>query len=131
MSWCESPAHAVLACSGARDASVDRATRCLATTVWPRAPLFRGALPGIRIAALDIASRPLLPAKAGIVFNGAADIDASLVNTGPLGHSYYGDNRSIISDIYYLLRSETPVGKRFGMFEQLNEQGLLYSAFRP
>jgi esterase/lipase superfamily enzyme len=66
-----------------------------------------------------------------LVVAGVDSVDASLVNTGLLGHSYYGDNRSIISDIYYLLRSEMPVGKRFGMFEQTNRQGLLYWAFRP
>ena len=66
-----------------------------------------------------------------LVVTGVDSIDASRVNTGLLGHSYYGDNRSIISDIYYLLHSETPTGKRFGMFEQMNKQGLLYWAFRP
>lgn len=66
-----------------------------------------------------------------LVVDGIDSIDASRVNTGLLGHSYYGDNRSIISDIYYLLRAETPVSKRFGMFEQLNKRGLLYWAFRP
>ena len=31
-------------------------------------------------------------------------IDASKVDTSLMGHSYYGDNKSIISDIYYLIK---------------------------
>ena len=59
--------------------------------------------------------------RAGQIINGfpavppsnALDIiDASTVATDFLGHSYYGDNRSMISDIFYLIREAKPVSQR-------------------
>jgi esterase/lipase superfamily enzyme len=43
-------------------------------------------------------------------------IDVSNVDTSLLGfdHQYYGDNQTILSDLFYLLRGE-PVEKRFGL----------------
>lgn len=38
------------------------------------------------------------------VSNDIDTIDATNVDTSLMGHSYYGDNRSIISDIYYLIK---------------------------
>ncbi len=45
-----------------------------------------------------------------IVLPGIDTIDASLVDTSLLGlrHSYYADNRTIVSDLFYLLRGTPP-----------------------
>jgi hypothetical protein len=43
-----------------------------------------------------------------IAVTGVETIDASAVDTGFLGHSYYDDNRSVISDIFYLIRAIPP-----------------------
>lgn len=42
-------------------------------------------------------------------------IDATAVDTSLLGHCYYGDNRSILSDLFELIRRGTPPGERFGL----------------
>ena len=52
-------------------------------------------------------------AESGIIpISGIDTIDASLVDTSLIGHSYYGDNRSIISDMYLLLNLKLPPDKR-------------------
>ena len=43
-----------------------------------------------------------------MVCDGVMSIDVSAVSTNFLGHSYYGENASIISDLYYLLRGKRP-----------------------
>jgi esterase/lipase superfamily enzyme len=50
-----------------------------------------------------------------IVFPGIETIDATNVDTSLLGHSYFGDNRALISDLYYLIRDGTPADSRFGL----------------
>ena len=57
-------------------------------------------------------------------------VDASAVDTGLIGHAYYGDNRSIISDIFAVMNSGTPPGQRFGMHEKTYQQAT-YWAFVP
>lgn len=47
-----------------------------------------------------------------LVIPGLDTIDASEVDTSLLGHSYYGDNRSVISDIFLLLNQDAPPEKR-------------------
>ena len=47
-----------------------------------------------------------------IIIPGIDTIDASLIDTSLVGHSYYGDNRSIISDMYLLLNLKLPPDKR-------------------
>lgn len=67
----------------------------------------------------------------GIVLTAGLDsIDASAVDTSFMGHSYFGDNRSVISDLYYLLREGKPPGQRFGMRERASAVGR-YWAFVP
>jgi esterase/lipase superfamily enzyme len=66
-----------------------------------------------------------------LLVHGVLSIDASAVNTGLLGHSYYGDNRSIISDMHALLRGRTDPGSRFGMQPRFLAGGGPYWAFRP
>jgi esterase/lipase superfamily enzyme len=57
-------------------------------------------------------------------------IDASAVDTSLVGHSYYGDNRSVLSDIYWLLRNGESPSSRFGMMSLSREDGTYY-AFLP
>jgi esterase/lipase superfamily enzyme len=42
-------------------------------------------------------------------------LDASLVDTSLLGHSYYGNNRSILTDIHELFAQNAPPPNRFGI----------------
>jgi esterase/lipase superfamily enzyme len=52
----------------------------------------------------------------GIVLaDGLDSIDASAVDTSLAGHSYFGRNRSIISDIFYLIRGAKAQGERHGL----------------
>jgi esterase/lipase superfamily enzyme len=48
------------------------------------------------------------------IAEGVVTIDASGVDTSLWGHSYYAENRSIISDMYSLIRN-TPIAERFGL----------------
>lgn len=61
--------------------------------------------------------------------DGAHFIDASAVDTGFGGHSYFADNRSIISDMYYLISQRLPPEKR-ATLERLPESGPSVWRFR-
>jgi esterase/lipase superfamily enzyme len=50
-----------------------------------------------------------------IVLPGIETVDATGVDTSLLGHSYYGDSRSVLSDMFYLLREGKRAGQRFGL----------------
>lgn len=52
-----------------------------------------------------------------LILTGLEYIDASGVDTGFLGHSYYGDNRSVIADIHYLIEGHLRACKRFSLKE--------------
>lgn len=65
------------------------------------------------------------------VYPNVDSIDATHVNTGLLKHSYFSDNRSIVSDIYHLIRQDMPPDKRFGMSERKNDRGHKYWEFKP
>ncbi|HSL81864.1 MAG TPA: alpha/beta hydrolase [Thermoanaerobaculia bacterium] len=43
-----------------------------------------------------------------VVVPGIDTIDASAVDTDLVGHFYYGDNRSVLSDVFYVLRGHAP-----------------------
>ena len=42
-------------------------------------------------------------------------VDATNVDTSFFGHSYYGENRSVMSDLFVLLRERQSAGTRFGL----------------
>jgi esterase/lipase superfamily enzyme len=42
-------------------------------------------------------------------------IDATAVDTGLIGHAYYGNKRSILGDIFEVMQTGSPPDKRFGM----------------
>jgi esterase/lipase superfamily enzyme len=64
-----------------------------------------------------------------VIVPGVDTIDASSVPTGFLGHSYYGDTRSLLSDIYELFKSGSPP-PRFGLRPE-NLCGKRYWIFVP
>jgi hypothetical protein len=49
---------------------------------------------------------------------GIDTIDVSAVDTDLIGHVYYGDNRSVLTDISELFRSARPPEERFGLRAQ-------------
>ncbi len=49
-----------------------------------------------------------------VVTPGIETIDATLVSSGFLGHSYFSDDRSIVTDISYIIGGERP-DRRFGL----------------
>ena len=63
--------------------------------------------------------------------SGVETIDASEVDTASLGlfHQYYADNRTILSDLFQLLRG-VRAEERFGL-EPRSYQGKRYWAFKP
>jgi esterase/lipase superfamily enzyme len=50
-----------------------------------------------------------------VIMDGVDSIDVSAVDTSLLGHSYYGDNTSVISDIRRLLQTGWPPERRCGI----------------
>ncbi|SAL03447.1 Alpha/beta hydrolase family protein [Caballeronia arationis] len=47
-----------------------------------------------------------------IVTNGIETVDASDTDTDLIGHSYYGDRRSVLADMWYLINGQLPAAKR-------------------
>ncbi len=47
-----------------------------------------------------------------LVVDGIDTIDASLVETDFLGHSYYGDSRSVITDLFDMIHNDAPPAER-------------------
>ena len=64
------------------------------------------------------------------VVPGVDTIDVSAVDTGLLGRSYFGEKRSVIADMYYLLKDGKPPGQRAGLQER-KLGGRMYWAFVP
>ena len=64
------------------------------------------------------------------IIQGIDTIDASSVDTSFIGHSYYAENRSVLSDIFSLLKEGKPPKDRFGMRAVDHGDGIYY-AFRP
>lgn len=65
-----------------------------------------------------------------VVVPGVDTIDASAVDTSFIGHSYYGDNRSVLSDIFHLLMDGAPPSERFGL-RKMSLLNAIYWAFLP
>jgi esterase/lipase superfamily enzyme len=74
--------------------------------------------------ALDVSQKIHNYPRAGqasdkpVILRGIETIDASTVDTSLVGHSYFGENRSIISDIYYLIRQRLRASER-AMLEKI------------
>ena len=52
-----------------------------------------------------------------VVCDGVETVDASEVKTDFLGHSYFGDHNSTLSDIYYMIKEDLGADDRFGLQE--------------
>ncbi|HEY9691103.1 MAG TPA: alpha/beta hydrolase [Oculatellaceae cyanobacterium] len=65
-----------------------------------------------------------------VIVDGIDTIDASLVDTSLIGHSYFGDNRSVISDIFYLIKNNLLPGERVGLVAK-KIRDLRYWLFQP
>jgi esterase/lipase superfamily enzyme len=65
-----------------------------------------------------------------LVLSGIDTIDVSAVDTSFLGHSYYGDNKSVLRDIFELIRSGTAPDQRFGLRRE-NLGSRRWWVFRP
>jgi esterase/lipase superfamily enzyme/DNA-directed RNA polymerase specialized sigma24 family protein len=64
-----------------------------------------------------------------LILNGVDTIDASLVDTSFLGHSYITSKRSVLGDLFYLIRAGTPPEDRSELVPEVCEQGK-YFRFR-
>jgi esterase/lipase superfamily enzyme len=71
------------------------------------------------------------PSGGIVIVPGIDTIDATAVDTGLTGHSYYGDNRSVITDIHALIAKDTPPSQRFGLSQRAIPPNLIYWIFRP
>jgi esterase/lipase superfamily enzyme len=65
-----------------------------------------------------------------VIVDAVDTIDATAVDTSLLGHSYYGDNRSILADLFELIRRGSPPEQRFGLVSR-QRYGSSYWLFRP
>jgi esterase/lipase superfamily enzyme len=69
-----------------------------------------------------------------LVMPGIDTVDASTVDTGLIGHSYYGDNGTVISDMQYVIRKSFKPEQRvnIAVLESVNLASVgLYWRFRP
>jgi esterase/lipase superfamily enzyme len=77
-----------------------------------------------KIHGYSRAGEPLL------IIPGLDTIDASLIDTDFLGHSYFSDSRPLLSDIYSILYKDELPAHRFGL-KEMNDPAGKYYAFRP
>jgi esterase/lipase superfamily enzyme len=64
-----------------------------------------------------------------VLLDGVDTIDVSAVDTNFVGHFYYGENKSVLSDIFNLIQGQ-PVSKRFGL-KQRTRNKRFYWVFQP
>jgi esterase/lipase superfamily enzyme len=65
-----------------------------------------------------------------VVVTGLDTVDASSVDTSLMGHSYYAEERTVLSDLFYLLKDGAPPSGRHGLERKECSKGE-YWAFRP
>jgi esterase/lipase superfamily enzyme len=65
-----------------------------------------------------------------VIVAGIDTIDVSGVDSNLIGHFYYGDNKSVLTDIFYLIRDAKPPARRFGL-RSLGAPPQQYWVFRP
>jgi len=61
---------------------------------------------------------------------GVDTIDASAVDTGLIGHAYFGDKTSILSDMMDAMETDSPASGRAGMHTMTLQQ-MTYWAYQP
>lgn len=65
-----------------------------------------------------------------VVVPGIETIDTTHVDTSLLGHSYFAEARSVISDMFYLIRNDQRAAQRFGL-RPVDTQVGRYWEFKP
>ncbi|UUO05785.1 alpha/beta hydrolase [Blastopirellula sp. J2-11] len=65
-----------------------------------------------------------------VIVQGVDTIDVSAIDTSLIGHAYYGDNDSIICDIFTLLHQPTPASQRQWL-QSASGPGGMYWVFNP
>lgn len=68
--------------------------------------------------------------KGLVVLPGIETIDATKVDTSLIGHSYFAENRSVLSDIFYIIRGNQKADQRFGL-HRVDFRGGRYWEFNP
>jgi len=58
-----------------------------------------------------------------VIVQGIDTIDATNVSTDFIGHSYFAESRSVISDIFYLIKDGKSAQERFGLIENNTAAG--------
>ena len=65
-----------------------------------------------------------------VVTKGLDTVDASRVDTSFVGHSYFADKRTVLSDLFYLLQDGKDPDQRHGLEPKMSANGQ-YWAFKP
>jgi hypothetical protein len=65
-----------------------------------------------------------------VVVKGLDTVDASGVDTSFVGHSYFAEKRSVLSDFFYLLQDGKAPRERHGLESKICANGN-YCAFKP
>lgn len=65
-----------------------------------------------------------------VVVSGIETIDATLTDTSLLGHSYFAETKSVLSDMFYLIGNGKRADQRFGLRSVDGEAGR-YWEFKP
>ncbi len=65
-----------------------------------------------------------------LILPGVDTIDATAAESDMVGHSYYGENRAILADIFSLLKTGMPPDKRFGL-QAADSDGQKYWILQP
>jgi esterase/lipase superfamily enzyme len=61
-----------------------------------------------------------------MVVPGIDTVEVSNIDLTFLGHGYYGDARDVLQDMYYLMRHNESPDQRFGLREEINDNGERY-----
>ncbi len=56
-----------------------------------------------------------------VLLDGVDTIDVSAIDTNLVGHFYYGDNRSVLSDMFNLIKGQ-PATDRFGLKKRTKDR---------
>jgi hypothetical protein len=64
-----------------------------------------------------------------VILNGIETIDATNVDTSLMGHAYVAESRSVLGDIFTLIKTGQRAGERFSLVPMTSAAGP-YWAFR-
>jgi esterase/lipase superfamily enzyme len=65
-----------------------------------------------------------------VVVDSVDTVDATAVDTSMVGHAYYGENRSVLADVFRLIQGGTPPNARIGL-KSRTQYGVPYWVFSP